>query len=177
MLGLIGILIALLLVLIVAVLIKAASKPDSFGVWRSVSIAAPPEKIYPLINDLHAQSTWSPFEKDPNMKRIHSGAPQGPGAVYEWEGNTKVGAGRIAIVDSVPLSRVALALEMFRPFKARNAVDFTLEPQGNSTRVTWAMRGAQPYMAKVMSTLVDCDKMVGSQFEEGLAKLKILAES
>src|SRR3954464_10039327 len=92
------------LVVIVVVLLHAASKPDKFGIQRSTTIAAPPEKIFPLINDLHAHTTWSPFEKDPAMKRTHSGAPAGKGAVYEWNGNRQVGSGRIAITDSMPSS-------------------------------------------------------------------------
>ncbi|MFL5002425.1 MAG: SRPBCC family protein, partial [Xanthobacteraceae bacterium] len=114
--------------------------------------------------------------KDSAMKRTHSRAPRGEGAVYEWEGNRQVGAGRIAITESKPPSRVTMALDMFRPFAAHNIVEFSLEPQGNTTSVTWAMHGNQPYMAKVMCMFMDPDKMVGSQFEEGLAKLKALAE-
>ena len=162
-------------VAVVAVLVYAATKPDKFGVQRAASIGAPPEKIFPLIDDLHAHTSWSPFEKDPNMKRTHSGAARGKGAVYEWEGNRQVGAGRLAIIDSTP-SKVTMALDMLKPFEAHNVVEFTLEPQGGSTNVTWAMRGRQPYMAKLMSTFINCDKMVGSQFEEGLGKLKVLAE-
>ena len=162
-------------VAVVAVLVYAATKPDKFGVQRAASIGAPPEKIFPLIDDLHAHTSWSPFEKDPNMKRTHSGAARGKGAVYEWEGNRQVGAGRIAIIDSTP-SKVTMALDMLKPFEAHNVVEFTLEPKGGSTNVTWAMRGRQPYMAKLMSTFINCDKMVGSQFEEGLGKLKVLAE-
>ena len=162
-------------VAVVAVLVYAATKPDKFGVQRAASIGAPPEKIFPLIDDLHAHTSWSPFEKDPNMKRTHSGAARGKGAIYEWEGNRQVGAGRLAIIDSTP-SKVTMALDMLKPFEAHNVVEFTLEPKGGSTNVTWAMRGRQPYMAKLMSTFINCDKMVGSQFEEGLAKLKALAE-
>jgi hypothetical protein len=110
------------------------------------------------------------------MKRAHSGAAQGPGAVYEWDGNRDVGAGRIAIVDSTP-SRITLDMQMSRPFKCHNAVEYTLEPNGQGTVVTWAMRGPQPFMAKLMSTFIDCDKMVGRQFDEGLARLKTLAEA
>jgi uncharacterized protein YndB with AHSA1/START domain len=164
-------------VAVAAVLAYAASKPDTFMVRRSASIAAPPEKIFPMIDDLRAQSAWSPFEKDPNMKRTHSGAPRGKGAVYEWDGNRQVGAGRIAITDSVPPSKVVLALDMSRPFAAHNTVEFTLDRNGSGTNVTWAMQGRQPYMAKVMGLFVDCDKMCGGLFEEGLAKLKALAES
>jgi hypothetical protein len=164
-----------LLVVVAAFLVHAATKPDSFGVQRATAIDAPAEKIFPLINDLRAHTSWSPFEKDPNMKRTHSGAPQGAGAVYEWDGNRQVGSGRIAIADSTP-SNITMILDMFKPFKAHNTVNFILEPQGNATRVTWAMRGQQPYMAKLVSTFINCDKMVGSQFEEGLAKLKAIAE-
>jgi hypothetical protein len=163
-------------VVIAAILIYAATKPDSFRVQRSAAIAAPAAKIFPLIDDLHAHHAWSPFEKDPAMKRTHSGAQSGRGAVYEWEGNRQVGKGRIAITDSTP-SKITMALDMFAPFKAHNTVEFTLEPQGaGATNVTWAMHGSQPYMAKLVSTFVNCDKMVGSQFEEGLAKLRAIAE-
>jgi uncharacterized protein YndB with AHSA1/START domain len=163
--------------LIAALLAYAATKPDTFTIRRSALIAAPPEKIFPMIDNLRAQSAWSPFEKDPEMKRTHSGAPHGRGAVYEWDGNRQVGAGRLTITDSVPPSKITLLLDMFRPFKAQNVVEFTLERQGGGTNVTWAMQGRQPYMAKLMSLVMDCDKMVGSQFEEGLSKLKALAET
>jgi uncharacterized protein YndB with AHSA1/START domain len=163
-------------VVLVAILGYAATKPDTFMVRRSTTIAAPPERIFPMIDDLHAQSAWSPFEKDPDMKRTHSGAPRGKGAVYAWDGNRQVGAGQIAITDSVPPSKVVLALDMIRPFKASNTVEFTLDRVGAGTNVTWSMQGRQPLMAKVMTIVMDCDKMVGGQFEEGLAKLKALAE-
>jgi uncharacterized protein YndB with AHSA1/START domain len=163
-------------VALAAVLAYAATKPDTFMVRRSTSIAAPPEKVFPMIDDLRAQSAWSPFEKDPDMKRSHSGAPRGKGAVYEWDGNRQVGAGRIAITESVPSSKVVLLLDMVRPFKAHNTVEFTLDRIGAGTNVTWSMQGRQPFMAKVMGLFVDCDKMCGGLFEEGLAKLKALAE-
>jgi hypothetical protein len=169
------IVVALIVAVIAVILIQAATRPDTFQVQRSTAIAAPQEKIFPLINDLHAHTAWSPFEKDPNMKRMHSGAPQGKGAVYAWDGDRKVGSGRLAIADSTP-SNITMILDMFKPFKAHNTVNFLLEPQGSATRVTWAMQGRQPYAAKLMSTFINCDKMVGSQFEEGLAKLKAIAE-
>jgi uncharacterized protein YndB with AHSA1/START domain len=164
-------------VAVAAALAYAATKPDTFMVRRATTIAAPPEQIFPLIDDLRAQSTWSPFEKDPDMKRTHSGAPHGMGAVYAWDGNRQVGAGRIAIIDSVPPSKVVLALDMIRPFKANNTVTFTLDRAGAGTNLTWAMQGRQPYIAKVMSLFMNCDKMVGREFEQGLAKLKVLVES
>jgi uncharacterized protein YndB with AHSA1/START domain len=162
--------------IVAAGLIYAATKPNTFMVQRAALIAAPPERIFPMIDDLRAQSAWSPFEKDPNMKRSHSGAPRGTGAVYEWDGNWQVGAGRIAIIQSVPSSKVVLLLDMSRPFKAHNTVEFTLDRDGAGTKVTWSMQGRQPYMAKVMGLFINCDKMCGGQFEEGLAKLKALAE-
>src|ERR1700749_2081529 len=142
MLAIIAIVIAAALA---ALLIYAATKPGTFTISRSTLIDAPPERIFPLIDDLHAQSAWSPFEKDPAMKRTHSGAPRGKGAVYEWDGNRQVGAGRIAITDSTAPSRVTLLLDMLRPFKAHNTVEFTLAPNGTGTNVTWAMQGRQPY--------------------------------
>ncbi len=164
-------------VAIAGVLAYAASKPDTFSVQRSTLIDAPPEQIFPLIDDLRAQSAWSPFEKDPNMKRTHSGPARGPGAVYAWDGNRQVGAGQIAITESQPPSKVVLALQMLRPFKADNVVEFTLDRTGAGTRVTWAMRGRSPFMAKVMGLFMNCDDMVGKQFDEGLVKLKTLVEA
>src|SRR6202035_2833989 len=124
-------------VAVAAVLAYAASKSDTFMVQRSTRIAAPPEQIFPLIDDLHAQSAWSPFEKDPAMKRTHSGAPRGKGAVYAWDGNRQGGAGQIAITESVPPAKVVLLLDMVRPFKAHNSVEFTLDRIGAGTHVTW----------------------------------------
>jgi uncharacterized protein YndB with AHSA1/START domain len=163
-------------VLISVVLIIAVAKPDTFRVQRSAAIAAPPEKIFPLINDLRSHLSWSPFEKDPAMKRKMSGAESGKGSVYEWEGNNKVGAGRIEILDTSAPSKVTMALHMLKPFEAHNTVEFTIEPNGSATNVTWLMYGRQPFMAKLMSTFIDCDNMVGREFETGLASLKTLAE-
>jgi uncharacterized protein YndB with AHSA1/START domain len=162
--------------IIAALLVYVSTKPDTFRIQRSAAIAAPPEKIFPHLNDLRAHHAWSPFEKDPAMKRTHSGAPSGKGAVYEWEGNREVGAGRIAILESVPASKLVLALDMIKPFPAKNTVEYTLEPNGNATNVTWAMSGRQPFMFKLMSAFINCEKMVGSQFELGLANLKAIAE-
>jgi hypothetical protein len=163
-------------VLISVVLIIAVAKPDTFRVQRSAAIEARPEKIFPLINDLRSHLSWSPFEKDPAMKRKMSGAESGKGSVYEWEGNNKVGAGRIEILDASAPSKVTMALHMLKPFEAHNTVEFTIEPNGSATNVTWLMYGRQPFMAKLMSTFIDCDKMVGREFETGLASLKTLAE-
>jgi hypothetical protein len=167
---------ALVVVAIVIVLIIAAMKPDYFSVSRTTRINATPEQIFPLINDLKAFLKWSPFEKDPNVKRTFTGPDYGSGQVYVFNGNRNVGAGDVAILDATPNSRVGMKLKMTRPFACNNDIAFTLSPNGNATDVTWAMSGPQPYMAKVMSTVVNCDKMVGKMFGEGFNKLKALVE-
>lgn len=165
-------------VLIAAVLLFAATRPDSFRVQRSLSIAAPPAKIFPLINDLHAFQTWSPYEKkDPAMKRTHSGPASGPGASYAWEGNKEIGIGNMQITEAVAPDRVTMKLDFLQPFEAHNIVDFTLVPNGyGSTEVTWALHGPSPFVSKLMGLVFDMDKMVGRDFDEGLASLKALAE-
>ena len=167
-----------IVVLVVAVLIYAATKPDTFRVQRATRINAPPEKIFALINDYHRWGSWSPYEKlDPDMKRTYSGAANGTGAVYEWEGNSKAGKGRMEIADSVPPSQVAIKLDFVKPFEAHNLVQFTLQPTGPSTDVTWAMQGPSPYMMKLMHVFINMDRMVGKDFETGLANLKAVAEA
>ena len=165
-------------VLLAAFLIYVASKPDTFHVQRAMRIKAPPEKIFALINDLHSWRAWSPYEKkDPAMKRTLGGATNGKGAVYEWEGNKDVGKGRMEITGTSRPSKVVIALDFVRPFEAHNIVEFTLEPNGDSTHVTWAIHGPSPYMSKLMSTFINMDSMIGKDFEAGLANLKAVAES
>lgn len=164
-------------VLVAALLVFAATKPDSFRVQRTASIKAPPEKIYPLISDLKGWSAWSPWEKlDPAMKRTHSGAASGKGAVYEWDGNKEVGAGRMEIVEASPPSAVRIKLDFVKPFAAHNFAEFTLAPKGDATTVTWAMYGPNTYVSKLMSVFVSMDGMIGGYFESGLANLKVAAE-
>jgi len=164
-------------VLLAAILVFAATKPDTFRVQRVTSIKAPPEKIFPYLNDLRSFGTWSPYEKkDPAMQRTFSGPASGKGAVYEWEGDKNVGKGRMEIADTAPPSKVAIKLDFVRPFEAHNIVEFTLAPKGDSTDVTWAMQGPVPYVAKIMHVFVDMDSMVGKDFEAGLANLKTVAE-
>ena len=162
-------------VLIVAVLAFAATKPDSFRIQRTASIQAPPEKILPLISDLHAWSAWNPFEKDPAMKKTYSGAASGRGAVYEWDGNSQVGAGRMEILDVTP-EKVTIKLDFLRPFEGHNTAELTLVPRGSATDVTWAMYGPNRYLGKVMSVFMNMDTMIGGEFETGLGNLKALAE-
>jgi hypothetical protein len=167
----------LLVVLIVALLAYAATRPDTFTVERAISIDAPADVVYPLIADFHNWSTWSPFEKmDPAMKRTLSGADSGRGALYAWEGNDRAGVGRMEITDANPPSNVAIQLDFTKPFAAHNAVDFTLVPNGAATNVTWTMHGTNSYVAKLMGVFFSMDGMVGRQFDSGLAAMKAEAE-
>ena len=170
-----------LIVVVVAVLAFAATRPDTFRVQRTVSIEAPPEKIFALINDLRSWGAWSPYEKkDPGMKRTYGATATGKGAVYEWDGNNEVGKGRMEIADVLPPSRVTIDLHFMRPFEARNTAEFTLEPKGDATNVTtnvtWALFGPQVFIGKVMSLFINMDRMIGNDFEAGLASLKAVAE-
>jgi len=174
MLRIIGILIV---VAIVAFLGFAATKPDTFRVERSATIKAPPEKIFPLIQDFHNWGTWSPYEKrDPDMKRTYGGPDSGKGSMYAWDGNSKVGAGRMEILDASAPSKVAIKLDFIKPFEGHNTAEFTMVPQGDSTNVTWAMYGPNPYVAKAMQTVFDMDEIIGNDFSAGLANLKAAAE-
>jgi uncharacterized protein YndB with AHSA1/START domain len=163
--------------LIAALLIYAATRPDSFRIQRSTTIKAPPEKIFPLINDFEGWRAWSPWENlDPALKRSYSGPKSGKGAVYAWEGNNDVGHGRMEIDESSAPSRIVIKLDFLKPFEAHNIAEYTLAKQGDATNVTWAMHGPSPYLAKLLGVFCSMDGMVASKFEEGLANLKALAE-
>lgn len=171
--------VVLVIVLAVAgILVVAATRPDTFRVQRTASIAAPPEKIFPLIDSLRSGEQWSPYyRKDPAMQGTYSGPEQGVGAQFEFAGNKDVGRGRVSITGHAPPHKVTMRLQMFEPFAADNVVEFTLVPRGRTTDVTWAMQGRQPYLAKVVCLFLDMDKMVGADFAAGLANLKAIAES
>ncbi len=164
-------------VAIVALLLYATTRPDSFQIERSLVINAKPEKIFPLINDLHQWTSWSPWEGlDPALKREYSGSASGQGARYAWSGNDKVGAGSMTITASQPMTHIAMDLHFIQPFEARNVAEFTLTEGANGTRVSWRMTGPNPYIAKVMQVFFSVDAMVGKDFEAGLAKLRQVAE-
>ena len=164
-------------ILVAAILVYAATRPDSFRIERSATIKAAPEKVFPLINDFHQWEAWSPWEKiDPGLKRTYEGAASGKGAVYTWNGNKDVGAGRMEIVESTPASKIVLKLDFTAPFAANNAVEFILERQGETTRITQAMYGPSPFISKLMGLFFSIDKMVGDKYEQGLASLKAIAE-
>ncbi len=168
---------AALAVVVAGILIYAATRPDTFRVQRSVSIKAPPAKIFALINDLRGWSAWSPYEtKDPAMKRAFGGTPSGKGAVYEWDGNNQVGKGRMEITDSTPPSKVVIKLDFIKPFEGHNTAEFTMEPKADSTVVTWAMYGPAAFMTKVIGIFMNMDTMIGDDFAVGLANLKAVAE-
>ena len=166
-----------IVVLIVAILGYATTQPDSFSLERKISINAPPEKVFANINDFHLWDAWSPWAKlDPAMKVTYSGPQSGPGAVYEWTGNSDVGSGRMEITGATPSSDVTIKLDFLEPFESHNTTVFTLAPGASGTDVTWSMSGAANYMSKLMTTFVSMDKMVGGDFEKGLQQLKAVSE-
>ena len=168
---------AVLLATIAAILVYAATRPDSFRVERSTAMNAPAEKIFPYIEGLKRWTAWSPYEgRDPAMKRAYSGAESGKGAVYEWDGNDNVGKGRMEIVDSTPPNRVVIKLDFLKPFEGHNMAELTVEPKGGQTIVTWAMYGPSTFMTKLIGTFMDMDDMIGRDFAAGLAKLKTVVE-
>lgn len=170
--------IALLLVLAIgALLLYAASRPKVMAVQRSALIQAPAEKIHPLINDLHRFNTWNPYEKkDPAIKGSYRGPASGPGAGYDFEGNKDVGKGSIQITGAVVPASVTMELHMIEPMEGRNTIAFTLAPRGEATEVTWAMHGPSPFIARLAGVFFDMDRMIGRDFEAGLANLKSVAE-
>lgn len=165
-----------IVILIAAVLIFAATRPDDLHVERSIGIKAAPEKIFALINDFHNWNDWTPYNKDPAMKKTFSGADRGVGAVYAWEGNKNVGRGSITITESVPSTKIAFNLDMLEPFEGHNKVAFRLQPGSDGTQVIWSLDDKTPYIGKLMGVFMSMDKMIGGDFEVGLAKLKVLAE-
>src|SRR5713226_8137504 len=177
MFEIIAIIAVILAIAIAVVLLLALTKPNTFAVQRAISIEAPAEKIFSLISDFHQWVAWSPYEnKDPAMKRTYSGAESGKGAVYAWDGNSNVGSGRMEILDASVPSKIVIKLDFFKPFEGHNTAEFTMLPQGDATNVTWLMHGPVPFMAKIMHVLMNIDRMVGKDFEIGLANLKRLTE-
>ena len=163
----------ILAIAIAAVLILAATKPNTLRVQRSVSIKAPPERIFPLIADFHQWLTWSPYEqKDPAMKRTYSGAERGKGAVYAWDGDKNVGSGRMEILAASAPQKIVIKLDSFKPFEGHNTAEFTMLPQGDGTHVTWLMHGPARFMTRLIQVFMNLDNMIGKDFEAGLANLK-----
>jgi len=173
----IAIIALILAVAIVAVLVLATTKPNSFSVRREITVKAPAEKIFPLINDFRQWVAWSPYEhRDPALKRTYGGAESGRGAIYGWEGNSNVGSGRMEILESAAPSKIVIKLDFFKPFEGHSTAEFTMLPQGDATHVTWLMHGPAPFMNKLMQVFMNLDNMIGRDFEAGLANLKQITE-
>lgn len=165
------------LAIVVIILGLALAQPNSFTVTRSTTIKAPAEKIYPLISDFHNWTSWSPWEHlDPKMVRTYSGPASGTGAIYNWEGNDQVGAGRMEITGAAVPSKIDIKLDFLKPFESNNTCVFTLENKGDNTTVVWTMSGPSAFITKLMGVFVSMDKMVGPDFEKGLASMKAVAE-
>jgi len=171
------ILIALAAIVVLLVII-IASRPADFRITRTGRMMAPVGVVFENVNDLHNWEAWSPWARmDPNAASTYSGAAAGPGAVMEWNGNNKVGAGRMTISDNRVNEVLHIKLEFFRPFKATNVAEFTFKPEGDQTVVTWTMSGKNNFMGKAFSLFMDCDKMVGGDFEKGLANLNAVTQA
>jgi hypothetical protein len=174
---LISILIALAAIVVVLVMI-ISSRPNNFRTARSITMSAPAPAVFALVNDFHKWEGWNPWGKiDPNAKLTYQGSPAGVGASYSWAGNNKVGAGTGTIIESQPSELIRIKLEFLRPMKATNLAEFTFKSQGNQTLVTWSMSGKNNFMFKAVGLFINCDDMVGKEFEKGLAQMKSLAET
>lgn len=159
---------------IAAVLLVAAFRPPTFRVSRSATLGVHPDRVFPHLEDFHRWPAWSPWEQlDPAMKRTYAGADSGVGARYAWDGNRKAGAGSMAITEATRPSKLVIQLDFLRPFKASNRIEFAVAPaaEGAGARVTWTMSGASPFAMRVFGVFMPMDKLIGRDFERGLAKL------
>jgi uncharacterized protein YndB with AHSA1/START domain len=167
-----------LAVIVVVFVVIVALQPAEFRVVRSTTISAPPQAVFAQVNDFHKWEAWNPWGKiDPAMKQTYEGVPAGVGAIYAWTGNNEVGEGRMTITESRPSDLVRVKLEFFKPFAATNTAEFTFKPEGNQTAVTWSMFGQNNFMAKAIHLFMNMDKMIGGQFEKGLASMKSVVEA
>lgn len=163
--------------LILAVLGFAALQPDTFRIERKTVIAVAPERVFSQVNDFRAWQAWSPWEKmDPAMQRDYGAVTAGVGASYGWQGNDKVGRGRMTIAEAVPAQKIVIRLDFLAPFEAHNTAEFTFTPSAGGTEVAWVMHGPNSFIGKVMGLVFDVDAMVGKDFEAGLANLKAVSE-
>src|SRR5713226_7353069 len=171
------ILIALAVIVVLFVII-VAMQPADFRITRSAAIAAPPEAVFAQVNDLHNWEAWSPWAKlDPAAKSTYDGPAAGVGAAFAWSGNNKIGEGRMTITESRPNELVRFKLDFLKPLKGTNTAEFTFKPEGNQTAVTWSMYGKNKFLSKAVGLFMNCDKMVGGQFEQGLAQMNSVTEA
>ncbi len=172
----IEILISIIVLIVAGVLFLASRQSSEMTVTRSLVINETSDKFFPLINDFHNWSKWSPYERlDLQMQKTYSGADFGVGSIYDWSGNSKVGKGKMEIIQSTP-AKVVLDLNFEKPFKSHSITEFLFEQKGNQTKVTWLMSGPTPYIMKIMKLFINTDKMLGKDFESGLNSLKLVAE-
>ena len=165
-------------VIIVVLAVIVALQPSEFRVARSATISAPAPAVFAQVNDFHKWEAWNPWGKiDPAMKQSYEGAPAGTGAIYTWAGNNEVGEGRMTIIENRPSELIRVKLEFFKPFAATNTAEFTFKPEANQTVVTWSMFGENNFMAKAIHLFINMDKMIGGQFEKGLASMKSIVEA
>jgi hypothetical protein len=174
---LVKILIALALIVLVLVIIIAV-QPSTYRVQRSTVIAAPPATVFAQVNDFQKWNAWNPWSKvDPEMKTTYEGPSSGPGAKYSWGGNKDVGEGRMTIAESRPDELIKVNLEFLKPFAANATAEFTFKPVAGGTEATWAMYGDKNFMAKAIHLVMNMDKMLGDQFDKGLADMKAASEA
>ena len=165
-------------VIVVVLVIVVATRPSEFRVERTAVISAPAPAVFAHVNDFHRWGAWNPWAKlDPAMKQTYEGAPAGTGAIYTWAGNNEVGEGRMTLTESRPSDLIRIKLEFLRPFAATSTAKFTLKPEGDQTAVTWSMAGRNNLTAKAIHLFMDMDKMIGGQFEVGLARMKVVVET
>ena len=170
------ILIGLAALLVIFVII-VATRPSTFQVARSTLISAAPEAAFAEVNDFHRWESWNPWGKiDPAMKQSYEGPPSGAGAKYSWAGNKEVGEGSMTILESKPNDRIRIQLDFIKPFAGTNLAEFTFKPEGAGTSVTWAMSGKKNFICKAIGLFMNMDKMIGDQFDKGLADLKSITE-
>ena len=164
--------------LVVVLLVVVAMQPGDFRYTRTATIAASPAKVFEHVNNFHHWEAWSPWAKrDPNCKTSYEGPKSGEGAKFAWDGNNEVGAGNMTIIESTPHKMIAIRLEFLKPMKAINTAEFTFTPSGDQTQVSWNMFGKNNFMGKAFGLVVDCDKMIGKDFDQGLASMKSVVES
>jgi hypothetical protein len=171
--------ILLALVALVAVFVLVvAFQPADFSVERSAKMAAPPEKVFAQVNDFHSWEAWSPWAKlDPNAKNSFEGPTAGQGAIFKWAGNAQVGEGMMTITDSKPDEVVKIKLEFIKPFAGTNLTQFAFKPTDDRTTVTWTMTGHNDFMGKAFCLVMNGKKMIGDDFEKGLASMKAVVEA
>jgi hypothetical protein len=174
---LVKILIALAVV-VAGLVVVIALQPADFRVSRTATVAAPAPVVFVQVNDFHNWAAWSPWAKlDPAMKQTYEGAAAGAGAVYTWVGNREVGEGRMTIVESRPGDLVRVRLDFVKPFAGTSVAEFTFRPEGDRTAVTWTMTGEKSFVAKGIHLVMNMDRMIGDQFDKGLAAMKTVAEA